>query len=183
MLKAEKIADNLHRISVGKPDSNIYVLDGETVIDSSTGMHKEMIAKGFEKLGFNVKNVKRVINTNAHIEHVGGNSLFPNAKTFIHKRAFELWKFNDYLETHAIMYPIKVSQLKADVLLEHNHSINLGNKVLKVLQSPDNQEGHICIFDEKTGLLFSSDTEKEFLHALNLPIKKVLPAHGEVYEP
>lgn len=183
MLKVEKIADNLHRISVGNPDSNAYVVNGDTMIDSTTGMHTGMLMKGLERLGINAADIKRIINTHHHIEHVGGNLLFNNAKTFLHTKAAETWEKNDKIKTHAIMFPVELKHLRADVYLEHNHSININDSMmLKVLQSPDNDDGHICLFDQKTGFLFSGDTELGLISDLNLPITKVLPAHGEPYD-
>ena len=179
MHKILKLADNIHLLNLGSMDSNVYVINKDTLIDSSSGMHPEFLKKGLQQLGIDMQNIKQVINTHHHVEHVGGNSLFHNAKKMMHKKSLEIWKKNDEVKTHAIMFPHSFGEIKADVLLEHNNSINIGGTILKILQSPDNEDGHICIYDSKRGFLFSGDTNIELVASLNLDLSKILPAHGK----
>ena len=44
-----------------------------------------------------------------------------------------------------------------DPILTDNYKLNLGNRSFTVLNTPGHTPGGICLFEEKTGLLFTSD--------------------------
>ena len=71
-------------IKLSDMDSNIYLV-GDTVIDSGTGFNFTRLRSMFSAMKKEMKDVKNVVNTHGHFDHVGGNGYFLNAKVSIHE--------------------------------------------------------------------------------------------------
>lgn len=88
-----------------------------------------------------------------------------------------------------------VFQGKPAHVLQDNDRIDLGNRQLQVIHTPGHSPGHICLFEEKTGYLFSGDliykgtldafypstNPNDFMASVkkvnSVPVKRILPAH------
>ena len=123
----------------------------------------------------------KVINTHAHWDHIGGNDFYNDI--YAHKKDLD-WLKNGF--------PIPLNEIKkklvkeidrdslpanfnlddyslyqgAPVELENNDYIDLGNRLLKVIHTPGHSPGHICIYEEEKGYLYTGDLiYKGTLHA------------------
>lgn len=114
-----------------------------------------------------------VVTTHAHWDHIGGHKLFNDI--YVHKDDAQ-W-LRDGL-------PIPISIIRKNIvkepftkeppedfdinnyypftsgvinILKDKEIINIGSRELKVIHTPGHSPGHICLFEEKTGYLFTGD--------------------------
>ena len=156
-----------------------------------------------------------VVTTHAHWDHIGGHDLFDNIcvheedanwlrnglpiplniiKNNIMKEAFtinppEEFNINDYT----------VYKGEPTKLLKDNDIIDIGSREIKVLHTPGHSPGHICLFEEEKGYLYSGDLIYQGTLYANYPstnplhfkqsidklsnlknITKILPAHNDI---
>ncbi len=62
----------------------INTKDGIIVVDPSTDYMRPMIRKSFRQIGVYPKDVKHIVLTHSHSDHVGNLDLFQKAKVYIH---------------------------------------------------------------------------------------------------
>jgi glyoxylase-like metal-dependent hydrolase (beta-lactamase superfamily II) len=115
-----------------------------------------------------------VVNTHAHLDHLGSNHQFAEIMAFDHPRSrniasngapseilhWELlrpdlvtppWPDGFHLE-EAALPPFHVSRW-----LRHGDSLELGGVLLKVLHTPGEAPDHLCLLDQTHRILFSGD--------------------------
>lgn len=115
----------------------------------------------------------KVITTHVHWDHIGGHKLFNNI--YVHEDDAQ-WLRNGL--------PIPISIIRKNILkepftkkppkefdinkyftftsdtiniLRDKDIINIGARELDVIHTPGHSPGHICLFEEKTGYLFTGD--------------------------
>lgn len=168
--------------------SNIYAI-GEndiTIIDTGSGYRDDLISSSFKKIGLDISNVKKVILTHSHFDHVGGlKEILKHSlpKIFIHPSEIEFLEIPKQLKIYG---------------LSENQIIDTENRSLKVIHTPGHTCGSICLYDENNALLFTGDTvfpngsfgrtdlptgdEKMLIKSLKklskLKVEIMLPGHG-----
>src|SRR5690349_11464981 len=68
-----RIAGNFYY--VGREDVSIFLVtspEGHVLIDAGYPYSPPFIAKSIQQLGFNIKDVKAILSSEAHLEHAGG---------------------------------------------------------------------------------------------------------------
>lgn len=187
-------------IQLSDTDSNIYVL-GDTIIDSGTGLNYTRLRDVFRVLKKDMKDVNRIVNTHGHFDHIGGNGYFLNAKVAIHKGDAEIIEKADEDLAAADFFGGKLHPRQVDWKLENGEVIETGPYKLEVVHSPGHTHGSVCLFDKAKGLLFTGDVifkngigRTDFANSdpnlmvstlerlKSLPVKQVLPGHGEVFD-
>jgi glyoxylase-like metal-dependent hydrolase (beta-lactamase superfamily II) len=133
-------------------DCNSYLIVDEKVIliDSGTGTSQKLKDKVFEA----VKKVDMIINTHAHLDHVGGNSLF-SGMVAIHERDKEELE-NGVLYGTSELFGKRASS-NVDLVLKDGETIESGELKLTIIHTPGHSPGSICLLSNK-GHLFSGDT-------------------------
>ena len=106
-----------------------------------------------------------VINTHGHPDHCGGNAEFdpplmcPAEFDVYEKMATKAFRIDDV--GHMPGGEKAIEKLQPDgpapVPVADGEIIDLGGRTLKVLYTPGHTHGSICIYDEKTGALFTGD--------------------------
>ncbi|GAI40229.1 unnamed protein product, partial [marine sediment metagenome] len=94
----------VHQIGGLGFDSNIYLIIDEviTLIDAGTGMNFETVKRNLSKFNLTANDVKLIINTHCHYDHVGGDRDFIEAsgcKVAIHELEAELLRKGDRVIT------------------------------------------------------------------------------------
>ena len=162
------VAPGVHRITEGGM-VHAYLIQGDdwaVLVDSGFGIGDiAQVVRGLTDLPV------LLVNTHAHLDHVGGNAHF--ATVFLHRReslaevAETARRFRE-LATQADFpepFPDGFSMERyAPQVPEPTHrlaggeTIDLGGRALEVLPTPGHTAGSICLLDEGSRLLFTGDT-------------------------
>lgn len=132
--------------TVGMLSTNSYVASSKEtkeaiLIDPGLDFSSEAQSI-FDYLSAGKLNVKSIVNTHGHDDHIKGNALFQqklNVPICIHP-----------LDAHFIEGAKKVA------LLEDGSAVEFGDQTLKVMHTPGHTPGSICLVGEK--LVFTGDT-------------------------
>ena len=181
-------------------DSNIYLI-GDTMIDSGTGFNFTRLRDLFRVLKMDMKNVRAIVNTHGHFDHIGGNGYFLNAKVAIHKSDADIIEKADAELAAADFFDGKMHPHPVHRRLENGEKIQAGDMELEVIHTPGHTHGSICLLARKEGLLFSGDLvfkdgigRTDFANSDSnlmaasldrvkaLPVKQILPGHGDVFD-
>ncbi|MBP3870546.1 MAG: MBL fold metallo-hydrolase [Faecalicoccus sp.] len=137
-----KINDNSWRIEDG--GVRFFVLEGKekaAIID--TGMNLENVKEIVESI---TSLPYILINTHADRDHVHGNKEFDS----FYMHPAEYVNYSD-----AVKYKDRLNPIW------ENDCIDLGERILKVIEIPGHTPGSIGLFEEKTGILISGDPIQE----------------------
>jgi len=162
------VAPGVHRITEGGRVHTYLVLGENWAVLVDTGFGIGDIASVVREL---TDLPILVINTHAHLDHIGGNARFDTA--FVHQRESleqatetarrfrQLATQDDFpapfpegfaLERYAPRVPEPTHRLAG------GETIDLGSRTLEVLPTPGHTAGSICLLDEGHRLLFTGDT-------------------------
>lgn len=107
----------------------------------------------------NQLNLRHLINTHAHIDHIAGNGFV--------KRTFglesECNKADEYLAKHvceqAQMFGLSYNgnPLSIDIHLNDNDTIKIGDESLSVIYVPGHTKGHIALYSQQSDCVFTGD--------------------------
>lgn len=107
----------------------------------------------------NQLNLRHLINTHAHIDHIAGNGFV--------KRTFglesECNKEDEYLAKHvceqAQMFGLRYNgnPLSIDIHLNDNDTIKIGDESLSVIYVPGHTKGHIALYCRQSDCVFTGD--------------------------
>ncbi len=140
---------------------NTYVLFDETkdciIVDPGCAEKQEEVALN-KFIVDNSLQVKQLINTHCHIDHVLGNAFVKDkykVDLFIHKLEAHLLKA---VKSYAPNYGFpRYHDTEADGFIDETHTIKFGNQSLKILFVPGHSPGHIALYDTTTKSLISGD--------------------------
>lgn len=184
-------------IQLSDVDSNIYLV-GDALIDTGTGFNFTRLRTIFSALKKKFDDVKHVVNTHAHFDHVGGNGYFFNAKVSVHEQDAPILEKGDTERSAADFFGGNLKARSVENKFKEGDKIKLGKLELEVIHTPGHSPGSVCLYDRKGKLLFSGDTifadgvgrsdfidgDPEALRSsieklLKLDVKTMLPGHGE----
>ncbi len=155
-----------------------------------------------------------VVNSHSDYDHLGGNHLFEDVWAFNDdweikriQRGYDIARCErymnpkDYFEFPKQFDPLTYQILPSRVTrrLKHLETIDLGNRILTIHNTPGHTPGSICLTDERDGLFFTGDTfyqglmevadipvycrSLEYMITLLDRMAHLCPAHNEVYAP
>ncbi|MGB9668137.1 MAG: MBL fold metallo-hydrolase [Thermosulfidibacteraceae bacterium] len=148
----------VERVVVGALEVNCYiVLDEKSkegiVIDP--GAEGRRIVRIIEGEGINLK---YIINTHGHVDHIGANrdvkNAFPDALLAIGE--FDLPLLRNAMNSYIAMMVGAKESPEPDLLLKEGDIIEFGECTLKVIHTPGHTPGSICLLTE--GIVFTGDT-------------------------
>jgi glyoxylase-like metal-dependent hydrolase (beta-lactamase superfamily II) len=189
---------NIVVIRLSDLDSNIY-LAGDTVIDSGTGFNFTRLFQALKILNVDVKDIKHIINTHGHFDHIGGNGYFINADIAIHEADAEIVEKADVKGSYADFYDGKLHPREVKIRLKNGDKVRADAMDLEVIHTPGHTPGSICLYEKSSGTLFTGDTvfcdgigrtdmpggnDQELKSSIDkiasLQVKRLLPGHGDV---
>lgn len=177
--------------------SNIYLIDGEVIVDTGTGDFFPQIKNEMTAMGIDTSKIRTIINTHHHFDHTGGDKKFRDwlkANIAIHaadRAALE------HGETLAELFEAKAKFVTADISLEDKDVIRTKKFSLEIVHTPGHTPGSICLYERKRHFLISGDTlfadgcgrtdlpggsAEEMRHSLQrlakLDVEYLFPGHG-----
>ena len=178
-------------------DCNIYLIDGELIVDTGTGLNfhaikEEILSK------HDVSGIKAIANTHCHFDHTGGNKKFRdwlNCQIAIHEK--DIKSMEAGVGTMAELFQETARTVTADRRLKNGSVIKTKNFSFQVIHTPGHTPGSICLYDKTYRIPISGDTvfdgavgrtdfpggnKGELINSLNklseYPISYLLPGHG-----
>ncbi len=138
--------------------SNVYVVDGVLVIDTGAPKNREALRRDLEVIGIDPLEVRTVVNTHCHADHIGNNALFERAKILAHENDADAIENADPMYTYSFMFPGEIEPVKIATRLADGDVIRTPKRKLVVVHTPGHTPGSICLFDPVNKILFSGDT-------------------------
>jgi len=159
------------------PDSHTYVIGDPASKDLSvidvglTGKGSYKI-QSIKKMGINLDDVKRIIMTHTHLDHIGCLSeiqkALPWVELWVHTLEAELLENGDDRGVYGMkefkgmcqmQYGLKSDafKLKVDRKLEGDESLEIGGMKWKVIHIPGHSMGGIALYNESLKLLIPGD--------------------------
>ncbi|MCQ2056548.1 MAG: MBL fold metallo-hydrolase [archaeon] len=144
-------------------DSNIYLIFGSdktALVDTGTGFAAEPYIKEIKQT-LGGKKLDIVFVTHCHYDHVGGLGRiikeFHPDKIYAGRLDAECLRQGDSESTLGTKFGGKIEPM--DVLdFNESDSVDLGECLLRCIETPGHTSGSISIIDEISGALFSGDT-------------------------
>lgn len=140
---------------------NTYVLYDETkeavIIDPGDYVKSEdqQLADFIDKEQLQVK---YVINTHPHVDHIAGNRFCKshfNCKILMHENALPIYK---KAHVYAVVFGFDFEDAPdADLFLKDGDTVHFGNQELKVLYTPGHADGSISLYDQANQMVFVGD--------------------------
>ncbi len=146
-------------------DGCVYLINlGELIlIDTGAGWSVDKLIKNIERLGFNCKNLNKIILTHCHIDHIGGVPELKKrfgSKIYIHKLDAAPLENGDPILTAASWYQTTFPPTPVDVKFTFpEETLIAGGEKIVCLHTPGHTPGSICIYLNLKGklILFAQD--------------------------
>jgi len=146
-------------------DGCIYLINlGELIlIDTGAGWSVEKIINNIKMLGFNSKNLSKILLTHCHIDHIGGMPEIKKrfgSKVYIHKLDAPPLETGDPILTAAKWYQTSFPPTPIDVKFNFPEEIlRIGEQKIVCLHTPGHTPRSISIYLDKEGkrILFGQD--------------------------
>ncbi|MCL5067220.1 MAG: MBL fold metallo-hydrolase [Thaumarchaeota archaeon] len=176
-----EIFDGIFLVAAGRyhitnpTNCNVYLIDGGNgelgLIDAGGSIGTAGLLRNIGRLGFDVKDIRLILNTHKHWDHVGGDPIVQQVsgcKIAIHKlgvSTVEKGPWNpDPLQYHPGKHELPFYSASVDRGLEDGDSCQIGEFQFKVIHSPGHTDDSCCFLLEREGrrILFSGDTISAF---------------------
>ncbi len=150
-----KIFEDLYLVGSGNfgishpTDCNIYLIDTGGVfvlIDAGSGIEPDRIVENIKKEGFPTNKIEYLVLTHAHWDHAGGCRALGeilNCKICAHRLSVPTLSNGDWrAPSH---YHVKKGGIRVDTELEHEKTLTVGNKRLRLISTPGHSPDGISI--------------------------------------
>ncbi len=178
-MRQQKIHDIVFRVAgpdmTDQRDSAVYLLDlGEPVlIDCGSGFAFNRVVENIEGAGFDPAQIKNLILTHCHVDHIGGAHLFKShfkSSLIMHKLDADIVERGDQIYTAAFCFNIKFQPLYIDTIIrEEKESLYFGDYELVFIHTPGHTPGSISLYIDinDTRILFAQDIGAPLLKDFN----------------
>jgi len=160
-------------------DACVYLIHlGELIlIDTGAGWSVDKIINNINKLGFDCKNLTKILLTHCHIDHIGGVPEIRKKfgpKIYIHKLDAPPLENGDQILTAATWYQTHFPPTPIDVKFNAPEEIlTIGDQKIVCLHTPGHTPGSISIYLDKDGktILFGQDLHGPLLEEFGSNLK------------
>ncbi len=137
--------------------TNVYIVvsKNDAMVIDPGGEPEKII----EKLNELNANLKYIVLTHCHSDHIGGVTKLQNSKGGEVLISEEDGKaINNPIRNLAPFVGTKVDKIKVNKFLKEGDKIDLGDEEFEIIDTPGHTKGGICIYSSKQNILFSGDT-------------------------
>jgi glyoxylase-like metal-dependent hydrolase (beta-lactamase superfamily II) len=176
---------SVQRLGLGR----LYVVeaaDGLTIVDTSSRPDTpQRLMPQLRKLGFRIEDLKHILITHAHLDHVGSLAEFQRmtpARTYAQRREAMVIRGEQAVQYAApadlrgvnrllavVPLPTYVPVARVDVELKGGETLDAVLPGLRVILTPGHTIGHICYYWPEKRLLFGGDVVLNLPWGLRLP--------------
>jgi hydroxyacylglutathione hydrolase len=157
-----ELRPNIYKFKSEKPGSHVYLIKGSkknVLIDTGMTAFYPHLRTFLQELGLRPRDIHFVILTHEHFDHIGATTFFFDTATVAaHRLAANKIEMQDEFVTMMKYCNISSRPFRADIWLEDQCLIDLGNYKLQVIHTPGHTSGCLCLYEAREKMLFSSDT-------------------------
>lgn len=198
-----ELKPDIYQIRLGRPSSHCYLIKGRpknVLIDTGTAAGYPKLVGYLLELGLKPSDIHLIILTHEHFDHIGAAAyMFRKSVVAAHPLAANKIELQDEFVMMDKYFDVAAEPFHADIWLEGDAMIELGNYRLRVLHTPGHCSGCICLHEPDHGLLFTGDTVfaggalsgiypsgsiSDYVHSLKalggLHIEEFYPGHGPI---
>lgn len=146
-------------------DANAYLIAGDepTLIDCGSGEGYPALKRNLKQLGYEPRDIRRVIATHGHWDHVSGMARLreeSDAALWLHAGDREAVETGDWDRTAAFLYDRPFDPVQVDRLLHDGEVLTIGPYRFQVYHTPGHSPGSVSFLTEINGLklLIAGDT-------------------------
>ena len=194
------IRPNVYQFHSYGSGSHVYLIIGESLnVLIDTGVITKFNSLNYlltTEIGIKIEDINLVINTHEHFDHISANAYF-QCPIAAHRWAATKIQHTDELITKGRKRGVDLSNLKINIWLENRNIIDIGNTILKIVETPGHTSGCICIYEPLQKYIFTGDTLfkgattniyesgsiSEYINSLQvlntLRINSFFPSHGK----
>jgi len=194
------IKPNVYQFYSNGSGSHVYLIIGEDLnVLIDTGIISKFNSLNYlltTEVGLKIEDINLVINTHEHFDHISSNA-YLRCPIAAHRWAATKIQHTDELITKGKKWGIDLSNLKINIWLEDRNIIDIGNVILKIIETPGHTSGCICIYEPLQQYIFTGDTLfrgattniyesgsiSEYINSLQilntLRINSFFPSHGK----
>lgn len=153
-----RVYDGIDMFSGVGHEPNIYLIDGELLVDAGTGKFFADIKKQIEANHDKYK-IRTLVNTHAHFDHAGGDKKFRDwlkCSLAVHKS--EKDSIENGTGMLADFFHDIPKSVTVDRSLEEGNIIKTTNFEFHIIHTPGHSQGSICLLERNKKILLSGDT-------------------------
>lgn len=158
----EELRPGIFQFAAEKPGSHVYLIKGvhkNVLIDTGLAGSFHRLEASLLEIGVRPSDIHFIILTHEHFDHIGATSFFyEHAVVAAHRLAANKIELQDEFVTMMKSMDAYSAAFHADVWLENDTLVDLGNYRLRALHTPGHTSGCICLYESREGLLFTGDT-------------------------
>lgn len=186
MGKAKKVHERVYQIGGSSisdaRDCSIYIIvtsDRDLIlIDCGTGPSFPLLLKNIEGIGLDPKDIKLLVLTHGHIDHIGAASDLVaqfGCKVVAHEGDVDAIEGRNMQKTAADWYDIDLLPVTVDdVIKGEEETRTMGDIELHLLHTPGHTPGSMVVYVDRDGtrILFGQDIHGPFSPAFDSDIEK-----------
>lgn len=159
----QEIMKGLFFVERGYLNGNHFVYRSEQPVLIDTGYVSDfnITEKIITSLGVNIEDVRRIIGTHCHCDHIGGNRLIQDRSgcdIAMHRIGKHFIDTKDDWSTWWTYYHQKADFFNCTQTLEDGDVISIGPHEFQVIYTPGHSADGIVLYNPKEKILLSSDT-------------------------
>ncbi len=194
---------DIYQIWAERPGSHVYLIKGRTknvLIDTGLADQFPYLVSCLQEIGLAPSDIHLIVLTHEHFDHVGACvHFYDTAVISAHRLAANKIELQDEFVMMNRFFDRNMELFRADIWLEGDTVIELGNYRLQIIHTPGHCSGCICLYEPDEEILFTGDTVlaggvlsgifgsgsiSDYVHTLkrlgNLRIRAFYPGHGRV---
>jgi glyoxylase-like metal-dependent hydrolase (beta-lactamase superfamily II) len=182
--RSEKVIEGVWLVGDGRlsdpKDCCVYLVDGGgemALVDTGAGENPDAILRNVESVGKNASQIKWILITHCHIDHIGGIDYLrrkTGAKVMSHVLCAETLATADNVRTAANWYGISLEPIAIDSTFDGpEEKVKFGSAELILIHTPGHSPDSISIYADFGGkrVLFGQDIHGPFSPSFGSDIK------------
>ena len=201
--KIVELKPDIYQITAVRPGSHVYLIRGQrknVMIDTGMAIGFTNVRECLASVGLKPHDIHLIVLTHEHFDHIGAAALsFDGALIAAHRLAANKIGLQDEFVMMNKYFDMPPRPFHADIWLEKDTIIELGNYRLITLHTPGHCSGCICLYEPDHRLLFTGDTVLaggllsdicpsgsigDYVNSLeglnSLKIDEIYPGHGKI---